>query len=455
MENFYNKIKNKPITPLSPYVKSNEKIKVQCNICDYIWETLPYVLYRSGCPKCSKQIKYTIESFKTKLKEINPNLQIISNIYINNRTHLEVKCLKCNFEFKSKPVKLLQGAVCQNCSSNLKKTHKDYISNFTFNDNIELITEYKNYNTKIKVKCLKCSHKWEMLPSNLNKGNGCPKCFNKISSYEDELYEIYKDYNIERNKRIKNYEIDLFFPEYNFGIEFNGLYWHSTLFKDKNYHKNKFLFFKENGIRIIQIFENEWLNKKEIVLSIINNKLGLNKKIYARKCNIENVSIKEAKLFCEKNHIQGYSSAKHKIGLFFENELVSLITLRKSRFDSQNTQEIVRFCTKLNYNVVGGFEKLLKYIKNNLLINDLISFVDVRYFSGNSYHKYDFINHTEPNYFYFKNNKEIFGRMQFQKSKLEKKLKNFDKNLSEFENMKRNKFLRIYDAGNLKYNLKL
>jgi DNA-binding protein len=450
---FLETIKEKNIKLLSDYINSTTKVKIKCNVCNYEWETLPHVLYRSGCPQCNNQIKYTIELLQEKL----PHLKIIDNIYKNNKTHITVQCENCNYIWKHRPDKLLQGAKCQNCNSGVKVTHNEYIDKFQFNENLEILGEFINYKTPIKVKCLKCNHIWEMLPSNLNKKCGCPKCFNKISSYEDELYEEFKEYDIERNKRFNNYEIDLFFPEYNLGIEFHGLYWHSSLFKDKQYHKNKYLVCKNLNIDLIQIFENEWINKKEIVLSIIKNKLQLNKnKIYARKTIVKEVSIDEAKKFCELNHIQGYSSSKYKIGLYYNDELVSLITLRKNRFDkNNNSQEIVRFCTKINYNIIGGFEKLLKYIKNNLEIKELISYVDVRYFSGISYQKYNYLYHTDPNYFYFKNNKVLFSRMQFQKSKLKNKLKFFDNNLSEWENMKRNKYLKIYDAGNLKYHLTL
>ena len=457
MNNFYNRVKNKPITLLSPYIKSNEKIKVRCNVCNYEWETVPPVLYRSGCPKCVGQIKPTMSEFKEKLLQVNSDLSVLSDKYVNNNTHLDVQCLKCNHEFKSTPLKLLSGnSVCQNCSSRNKQNHDKYINDFSFNENITFVGEFKDYKTKIKVKCLKCDYEWKALPSNLNRGSGCPNCFNKISSYEHEIYEIYKDLNTKRNKRFNNYEIDLFFPEHNLGIEFHGLYWHSDKFKTKQYHKEKYLACKEMGINLIQIFENEWLNKKEIVLSIVNNRLKLNNtKVYARKTTIKEVNIKEAKSFCEQNHIQGYASASIKLGLYYENELVSLITLRKNRFKNNDIKEIVRFCNKLNTNVIGGFQKLLKYIKNNLNIQELVSFVDVRYFTGSSYEKYTYLYHTQPNYFYFKTNNKLYSRQQFQKHKLKNKLQVFDENLSEYKNMTNNKYFRIFDAGNLKYLINL
>jgi len=406
------------------YINGKNKIKIICPIHGEFEQTLENHKNRqSGCPKCHiAQSSYEKEIIKI-LISIKPDLKILNNISINKINELN---MNNNFldKIKDKPITLLS----------------PYIKN----------------SEKIKVKCNICNHEWSVLSSNLNKGNGCPNCFNRISSYENETYDIFKNENIQRNKRFNNYEIDIFFPDYNLGIEFHGLYYHSDKFKNKNYHKDKYLKFKELNIDLIQIFENEWINKKDIVLSIIKNRLGLNKeKIFARKCEIKNIDTETAKQFCNDNHIQGYASSSVKIGLFYKDELVSLITLRKNRFNKNSIQEIIRFCNKKDLTIIGGFNKLLSYIKNSLHINELSSFVDVRYFNGNSYKNYKFEYHTVPNYFYFKTNKLLQNRMMFQKHKLKNKLPIFNETLSEYENMELNGYYRIFDAGNLKFKLDL
>ena len=123
-------------------------------------------------------------------------------------------------------------------------------------------------------------------------------------------------------------ELDLVLPNNNTAIEFNGVYWHNELYCDKNYHLHKTRLCEDKGIELIHVFEDEWSFKQEIVLSIIKNKLNLTpNRVYARKCEIKEIPPKKYKDFCEQNHIQGYVSAKIKLGLFYDGELVSIMSL--------------------------------------------------------------------------------------------------------------------------------
>ena len=253
---------------------------------------------------------------------------------------------------------------------------------------------------------------------------------------------------IEKNNRniLNGEELDIYIPSKKLAIEFNGLYWHSDLFKDKNYHLNKTLACEEKEIRLIHIFEDEWTNKKEICKSIINSALGIyEQKIFARKCTFEKISNEKAKEFLNKNHIQGSVNGEH-YGLIYDDDLVQIISLGKSRF-KKNEMELYRMCTKLNTQVVGGFSKLMKHQP----YDEIISYVDKRLFDGKGYEKsnFEFVSNSSPNYFYVKNG-ERFNRLKFQKHKLINTLKIFNANLSEKENMNQNGYSRIYDCGNLK-----
>lgn len=312
----------------------------------------------------------------------------------------------------------------------------------------------------LKFKCLKCDAIFDFEISNNQgievKDITCPN--HKYSSNaEYEIKEFLNGITVEINKRFyydKNnfHEIDIFLPDYNIGIEHHGLYWHSDLYHNKDYHRNKYLFFKEKEICLIQIFENEWLDKKEIVKSIIKSKLKMsNTIIYARKCNIKLISNSIYKEFCDLNHIQGYCHAKIKLGLFYNEELVQIMSFSKPRYNKEYNWENIRTCSKLNTSIVGGFSKLLKYFKSNYE-GSIITYVDCRYFSGDGYvgNGFSIIKHSSPNYFYFKNKKiSLESRNKYQKHKLKDILPIFDENLTEYENMLNNGYLRIYDAGNL------
>ena len=279
-------------------------------------------------------------------------------------------------------------------------------------------------------------------------------CRKYISNKEKEIVNWLKQTNIkviENDKsQITPLELDIYLPDYNIAIEFDGLYWHSELFKDRNYHLNKTNLCKEKGIQLIHIFENEWDNKQEIVKSIILAKLGIfNQRIMARECEMMELTNEEYNNFVELNHIQGYVPAKYRVGLFYNNELVQICSFGKSRFKKDEI-ELLRHCSKLNTQIIGGFSKLLNYFIKKYKTKNLVSYVDRRYFDGNGYKNWKLIEQTKSNYWYIKNG-ILESRMKYQKHKLNRLLKNFDSNLSEWENMVNNGFFRIWDCGNLKF----
>jgi len=264
-----------------------------------------------------------------------------------------------------------------------------------------------------------------------------------------------------RDRKVLNgKELDILIPTKNLAIEFNGLYWHSDIYKDKNYHLNKTIDCNKKGINLLHVFEDEWLEKSDIVKSIIKNKLGVwNKRIYARNCEIRVVDKSEEKSFLNSNHIQGFVGSSISYGLYRKDELISIMTfggLRKSLgYNSkEGSYEMLRFCNKLNYNVVGGASKLFKHFVKINNPKEIISYSDNRYFDGSLYGKlgFEFIEETKPNYFYVINhNRE--NRFKYRKDVLVKE--GFDKSLTEKEIMKSRGYNRIWDCGNKKWVINL
>lgn len=317
---------------------------------------------------------------------------------------------------------------------------------------------YVNNDYNFKFKCDRCGNEFNddnTNPQRINCG-----CLKSRSKYEDEIFEWLKSENptldIKKNVRFNidgiNRELDIYIPEFNLGIEYNGLYWHSDMILNKTYHQDKFFLFKKIGINVIQIFENEWRDYTDIVKSIISNRMRANITIYARQCKINEISESEYRLFLEKNHIQGYATSKIKLALSYNDDILSVIGIGKNRFVS-NDMEIIRFCTKLNTNIVGGFSKLLSYVIKNYDFMNLISYVNLRYFTGESMNICGFklISITSPNYYYFDTHGILYNRIKFQKYKLSHILEIYDDNLTEYENLINNGYLRIFDAGNYKY----
>lgn len=288
------------------------------------------------------------------------------------------------------------------------------------------------------------------------------------SKSQNEVQEFVESLGINtiKNYRELGFEIDIFLPEYNIGIEYNGLYWHSIYSgkKNKNYHKNKYEQCRKNGIRLIQIFDDEWQNKKEILKSKLKNILNKsnNEKIYARKCIIKEIN--DSKIlynFYNKNHIQGQAYGDINIGLYYNNNLVasmSFITGKLYRKKENKLFELNRYTTDNNYNIVGGAGKLLKYFIRNYNPQNIYSFADLRYtnFDNNLYEKLGFKldKIMPPNYYYTKNYKKRLTKYSFAKKNLKKRFPEIYSDIkSEWQIMKEAGYDIIWDCGKLRYIL--
>jgi hypothetical protein len=247
-------------------------------------------------------------------------------------------------------------------------------------------------------------------------------------------------------------ELDIYIPSANLAIEFNGLYWHSEIYKDKNYHLEKSLKCQEKGIRLLHIWEDEWVYKQDIVKSIILNKLGLiSDKIYARQTEIR--VIEDSKLvrqFLDENHIQRYSQSSIKLGLFYQNELVSLMTFGYRHTNSKKEFELIRFCNKINLNIVGAASKLFRHFKSKYELAELISYSDFRLFDGQMYEILGFTKQhlSKPDYFWCKK-LERKHRFNFNKRKLIKE--GYDSNKTEVEIMHERGYYRIFGCGQYRW----
>lgn len=270
--------------------------------------------------------------------------------------------------------------------------------------------------------------------------------------------------HIKNRKLVKLIEIDLFAPDYNIAIEFNGLYFHSEFVgkKLKDYHINKTNKCAEIGIRLIHIFEDEWINKKDIVKSRLLHIFNINKeRLYARKCILKEISSIEKNIFLNSNHIQGEDKCKVSIGLFNDDKLVSVMTfsnLRKALgYNSNNNEEyeLSRFCSSIN--VVGGASKMFNYFIKKYNPSKIISYADKRWSSlidDTVYIKLGFnrMKDTKPNYWYMKSHKKRLHRFNFTKNRIVNELGG-NPELTEFENMHLLGYDRIWDCGSLKYEM--
>jgi hypothetical protein len=299
--------------------------------------------------------------------------------------------------------------------------------------------------------------------------NGCPYCSKQgISKWEKEVNNFIESLDVATtcNKKLLkdetqqgnkgNREIDIYVPSYELGIECNGNYTHTENSggKDRSYHLHKTEKSLELGVKLIHILESEWILKNEIVKSIISNKLHKSTNIiYARKCVIKEVSVNDKNEFLEQNHLQGKDNSKIRLGLCYNDKLVSIMTFGSRRITGKTTFELLRYCNILNTNVVGGASKLFKMFLNNFWDGQEIhTYADRRYSTGDLYDKLGFtLSHISPPNYWYCHKKDlytIFHRSIFMKHKLEKRLDIFNPDTTEWDNMQVNGYDRIWDCGN-------
>lgn len=257
-------------------------------------------------------------------------------------------------------------------------------------------------------------------------------------------------------------ELDMIIHSKKIAIEYCGLYYHEEKILDdtrpipgKDFHLKKLQLTNNKGYNLIQIFEDEWILKEDIVkhrlLQILNKNDNI--KIGARKCIIKEIDSKTKNEFLEKYHIQGKDSAIIKLGAFYGETLVSVMTfskgsISKGSYHKEGEWELNRFCSNYDYHVIGIASKLLNYFKINYEWIKIFSYADRRWSIGDLYYQLGFNLEkiTDQNYWYSKGIKRIH---RFNLRKTEDDPKDKTEEMLRLEQG----YNRIWDCGNLKFVL--
>jgi len=284
-----------------------------------------------------------------------------------------------------------------------------------------------------------------------------PRCLICHPNGESKVEKLLQDYIISLGFDIKannkdilgNLEYDIWIPAKRIAIEYNGVYWHSTEWKSSEYHVDKFIRSRDAGVRLIQIFEDEWIRTPDIIKSRLRSILGVGDRIYARKCNLQEISGDEYNKFTKLHHLQGHAAATYKYGLYLNTELVSVMSFSKSRYTNHG-YELIRYCSIGN--IVGGASKLFKHFIKHIDPVSVVSYANRCWSDGGLYNMLGFTNTTvndaNVGYWYIKNHNR-FHRSTFVKSKLIKL--GYDASLTESDIMKSAGYLKIYDCGNYRF----
>lgn len=176
-------------------------------------------------------------------------------------------------------------------------------------------------------------------------------------------------------------------------------------------------------------------------------------KIYARECDVSvNVGVSKVRNLLNEWHLQGAKGSNNNICLTYRGDVVAILTYGTPRYGDEDV-EILRYATIPNASVVGGFSKTLKALTRTVPGKSVVSFSDNRWGIGNVYARANFTlaNVTPPSYFYFKNNDKIrYHRTKFMKKFILEQMGGIE-SMTEYENMKKFGYNRIFDCGTTKW----
>ena len=454
------------------YKNNHTQVEIICKEHGKFLQSPKDHLSGRGCPYCGRErsnediksrMMLSKDEFIKRANEVHGERYDYSLVnYKDTKTKVEIICKEHGSFFQS-PNKHMQGNGCPACGRERTAEHNfltldDFIrkAKNVHGDKYDYSKSlYTGADNKLEIICEKHG-KFEQTPHNHLKGTNCPSCGASISKPEIKLKDLiksfYKGEIITNSKNIiPPMELDIFVPTLNLAIEFNGGYWHSEKFKDKNYHIRKYNLCKSKGIRLVSIWEWEIFKDKIKIENFIKNLILEKKKLFARKLNIKEVSIEDQKSFLKHNHLQGYVSCSLALGLYLDNELIQLMTLRvKSKKDK--LYEIGRLATKTGFTVIGGTKRLFKHLLSLVDFETIISYNNMDKFIGDTYESLGMIYESTSIPYGWIRNTEYLPRYQTQKSKLLKQ--GFDKNLSESEIMRSEGFEKIYFTGVSKFVLK-
>lgn len=312
-------------------------------------------------------------------------------------------------------------------------------------------------------RCNTCAHEFFRTPQMFQPSKWhpmvCDQChpISKVSDAENELADfissLVPETRVLRSAMdvIPKLELDIYLPERHIAIEYCGLYWHSEIAgKKPYYHHSKLGLCEKAGIRLVTIFEDEWLTKRPVVEAMLRNLLGRNeRKINARSCQVVKLDSATANAFLNNNHIQGRGRSVARYGLMHDGELVSVMTFQNSEISRKMTGwEINRFCSALGVTVRGAASRLFKAFVRDHDPHKVTSYADARWGTGAVYAMAGFKleGWTVPNYWYFRANElKRYHRYGLRKTADD------PPGQTEWTTRKQQGWNRIFDCGHKKW----
>jgi hypothetical protein len=457
------------------YVNNKTKVTIICPEHGEFKQTPHNHLKGQGCPLCGKgktsHPKFNLNSFIEEANRVHDGRYDYSDVvYSGVKNKVKIICPE-HGPFWQIPYLHIQGAGCPVCAR-LENGIKRRSDNESFVAKAREVHGSKYDYSKVKYitakrkVCIVCPDHGEFwqTPDKHLAGCGCPRCASETSSAEREIFtfckKFYPDAEQSNKTLIRPYELDIYIPSIKTAIEYNGLFWHTIdVVKKTDYHLKKLLACQKKGIKLIQVFEDEFLLNKELVYNKISSLLHLlnnNPRVMARRCQVKQIEPPVAKDFLLKNHIQGYVNATLHLGAFYHNHLIGVMSFRQET-KGGGLWELSRYASDNSLICQGLGGKLFAHFVKEYNPSQVKSFADRRWTineESNLYTKlgFDFVGYTKPDYRYVlpgKNMKRLH-KFAFRKAILHKKY-GLPLSMTEDEMTKKLGYTRVYDCGLIKY----
>jgi hypothetical protein len=462
------------------YSGVSKKTQITCPEHGPFWQSAYNHLKGTGCPACgvrriASSKRLTTDLFIERAKAAHAGKYDYSKVeYVRSDIPVRIVCPE-HGEFQQLANSHLQGYGCRRCAQESNGfsrvyTSEEYIRKASSVHSGKYAyekTKYDRAHCKLMVTCKKHGDFLIAAYTHL-QGRGCPRCGVQGGRLQEYFAELLRSEGIQaepNNREIlisdkgNPMELDLWVPEYDMAIELNGLRWHCEKFKpDSKYHLHKSKECEKAGIRLIHVFEDELLEKTDIVINRIKAVagVGIDRKVGARKCELKRVDNKDAKEFLSTYHLQGPVNAPVHLGLYQDDVLLALASfgLVRNIYGGEKQEgvwELYRLCMKPGVLVPGGLSRLVKAFVKRINPRELITYVDLRWGYGYSYYAagFEFVSTTLPGYWYTDGRKR-YHRYLFSKHNQAKRLPYFDPALSERENAKNHGYFRLFDCGQIK-----
>ena len=385
------------------YSGANAKVEIICRAHGSFFQDASSHTAGHGCPICKAEKignvkRASFDDLVARAQIIHDNKYVYpQQPYKNVSTKIKIVCPE-HGEFEQTMSGHLAGKGCDQCGGKMKLSLEEMLRRFR-------LTHGETYDyskveevwasEKVEIVCPKHGSFWQVAQDHWS-GHGCRACSVGLSAPEIEMKDWLESLGVvvvqgDRTV-IAPKEIDIWLPEHNVGIEHHGLHWH-TEDKVGNLHAEKRVLAEKAGVRLIQIYEDEWFNRNGAVKQVIMNAIGLaGRRVGARQCRVADINKSMAIQFFEANHVQGAGPSTMNFGLFFGDELVAVMAFNKATSGrgkyGEGVYELSRYATSCS--VQGGATKLLAHFDKLHSRPKLVSYVDHRYFVGGMYQKLGF-----------------------------------------------------------------